>query len=137
MGFEGGCLCGAVRYVIERRHLNAMHCWCGMCRRAHGTAFSTHVVARPEQVRWIGAASLSTFASSGRGRREFCPDCGTHLRVHGQTGDDTIAVPAGTLDGDPPITLLGHMFLADRVHWLELDDDLPRYAGWPPGYGLQ
>ena len=136
MSFRGSCLCGRFRYEIDRRHLNAMHCYCGMCRKAHGTAFSTHVVMRPDQLAWTDSpAAPRAYESSPGAYREFCPSCGTHLRVHGQSGDGTIAVPAGTLDGDPPLTVLGHMFTGERVSWYRISDDLPQHEGWPPGFG--
>ena len=136
MSFDGGCLCGAVRYRIERKHLNAMHCYCGMCRKAHGTAFSTHFMTRPDQLEWLAGRSLLTeYESSPGAVRAFCPRCGTHLLVHGQSGDGNYAIPAGTLDDDPPLTLVGHMFTGDRVGWFRLTDDLPQYEGWPPGFG--
>ena len=137
MSFDGGCLCGAIRYRIERRFLNAMHCYCGMCRKAHGTAFSTHVVVRPQQLRWLedGEERLAAYASSAIGWRKFCPACGTHLLVHGQTGDDTLSIPLGTVDGDPPATILGHMFVADLVGWYAIADALPQHSGWPAGFG--
>lgn len=137
MSFTGGCLCGALRYRVGRRYLNAMHCYCGMCRRAHGTAFSTHFVVRPDQFAWTAGEDLRVvYASSADGRREFCPRCGSHVLVHGQSGDGNLAIPAGTLDGDPPLTLRGHMFVADCVGWYRIPDDgLPRFAAWPPGFG--
>ena len=136
MGFKGGCLCGSIRYEIHRRHLNAMHCYCSMCRKAHGTAFSTHVMARPDQVEWShGESTLRAYRSSATGYRKFCPACGSHLLVHGQTGDDTLAIPAGTLDGNPPLTILGHMYVVECVSWYTISDELPRHPAWPPGHG--
>ena len=136
MGFNGGCLCEAVRYRIDRTHLNAMHCYCGMCRKAHGSAFSTHVVVRPEQLSWTrGEQELVAYQSSADGFREFCSSCGTHVLVHGQTGDGNLALPAGTLDGDPPLRIMGHMYTEALVNWFEIKDALPQYERWPPGYG--
>lgn len=136
MPFTGGCLCGRLRYEIDRRHLNAMHCHCGMCRKAHGTAFSTHVLVRPDQFQWRRRdTELRPYESSPDAYREFCPRCGTHLLVHGQSGDDTLAIPAGTLDGNPDVTILGHMYTRERVSWCTLEDDLPRHEEWPPGFG--
>ncbi len=136
MAFSGGCLCGGVRYEILRKHLNAMHCYCAMCRKAHGTAFSTHAMARPEQVVWTrGRAALIPYESSPGAFREFCGRCGTHMLVHGQSGEDTLAIPAGTLDGAPELTILGHMFTRDLVPWHRIDDDLPQHEAWPPGFG--
>lgn len=135
MAFPGGCLCGACRFHIERKYINAMHCYCGMCRKAHGTAFSTHVIVRPDQLRWESDRSaLRTYESSPQGFREFCAGCGSHVLIHGQTDDGNLAIPLGILDGDPPVTLLGHMFIEDCVSWFRIDDELPRHTRWPPGF---
>ncbi len=103
-----------------------------MCRRAHGTAFSTHVPMRADQFELTGGA-LAPFASSTHGRREFCPRCGSHVLVHGQTRDGSVAVPAGLLPGDVPLTVAGHLFVAEKAAWWEISDELPQHAGWPPG----
>lgn len=134
-GYSGGCLCGRFRYHIARRYLNAMHCYCEMCRKAHGTAFSTHLVVKPEQLTWQQDAKPQAYHSSANGVRAFCPACGTHLLVHGQSGDDNLAVPAGTLDGRPEITILGHMFVQEQVPWCTINDDLPQHPAWPEGFG--
>ena len=132
--FTGGCLCGRVRYELQRKFLNAMHCHCSMCQRAHGGAYSTHLVFRADQLNWLsGRETLTAYESSQDAFREFCPQCGSQMLIHGQTGDGTLAIPAGTLDGDPALTLRGHMFVADRLAWADSDDSLPEYQGWPPG----
>ena len=135
MTYPGGCLCATNRYQIDRKHLNAMHCYCGMCRKAHGAALSTHLILRPEQFRWMAGGDLGRFESSPGAFREFCRDCGTHLLVHGQSGDGTLAVPAGTLDGMPPLTIIGHMYVEELVPWHSITDDLPQHRRWPPGFG--
>lgn len=132
MAFKGSCLCGAVNFEVSRSHLSAVNCYCGMCRRAHGGPFSIHVAMRREQFRLL-SGTLQTFESSDQGRREFCPGCGAHVLVHGQTGDDSVAVPAGLFDGDTPIQVTSHIFVKDKVPWFEISDELPQYAGWPPG----
>jgi ADP-ribosyl-[dinitrogen reductase] hydrolase len=106
-----------------------------MCRKAHGTALSTHLILRPDQLTWDAGGDLEAYESSAGAYRAFCPSCGTHLLVHGQSGDGTVAIPAGTLDGKPPVTILGHMYVEELVPWHAIVDDLPRYERWPPGYG--
>ena len=32
----GGCLCGAVRYEVDRPLRDVVLCHCAMCRKAHG-----------------------------------------------------------------------------------------------------
>lgn len=135
MSFDGGCLCGAVRYRINRTHLNAMHCHCSMCQRVHGGAYSTHVVMRPDQLEWLaGRDQLIAYESSTNAYREFCPTCGSQILIHGQTDDGALSVPAGSLDGDPPLTQLGHIFAADALHWARPPDNLPRHLSWPPDF---
>ena len=136
MPYAGSCLCGSIRYEIHRNHLNAIHCYCGMCRKAHGTAFSTHVLATPTQIMWThGESPRKAYESSSKSFREFCPKCGTHILVHGQSGDNSLAIPAGTIDGDPELTILGHMYTEDLVSWYKISDDLPQHRQWPAGFG--
>ena len=130
--FTGGCLCGSIRYSIDRKYLNAFNCYCGMCRKAHGGAFSTHALTRQDQITFSpDITAMHTYESSPGAFREFCPHCGTHLLIHGQTDDGSYAVPAGTLDGDPALTLVAHIFVADKVGWYQITDSLPQHAQWP------
>ena len=134
MAFTGGCLCGKVRYELDRKFLNAIHCHCSMCQRAHGGAYSTHLAFRADQLNWLtGRELLVAYESSKGAYREFCSACGSHILIHGQTGDDSLSIPAGTLDGDPPITDLGQIFVDDRLHWATPDPAAPQHPGWPPG----
>jgi hypothetical protein len=103
-----------------------------MCRKAHGGAYSTHVPMRREQFQ-LTSGQLQRYASSAKGMREYCTRCGTHILVHGQTEDGSLAVPVGTIDGDPAVTISSHIFVADKVSWHEIKDDLPQFGGWPPG----
>lgn len=136
MSYSGSCLCRSIRYEIHRNHLNAIHCYCYMCRKAHGTAFSTHVLAAPVQVVWTRGESLRiAYESSPNSFREFCPKCGTHILVHGQSGDNSLSIPAGTIDGDPELTILGHMYTEDLVSWYEISDGLTQHRQWPAGFG--
>ena len=132
MKIHGRCLCGTVTYEADDTPTALSHCHCAMCRKAHGGAFSTHVPMRRSQFSLTNGA-LAVYASSAQGRREYCADCGTHILVHGQTADDSVAVPAGTFDGNPPITITSHIFVRDKVDWYEIADDLPQFDGWPPG----
>ena len=136
MAFTGGCLCGKVRYQLDRKFLNAMHCHCSMCQRAHGGAYSTHLTFREDQLSWLSGRDLLVAYESSKGAyREFCSACGTHLLIHGQTGDGTLSIPAGTLDGDPAITELGQIFVDDRLRWATPDAAAPEYPAWPPNVG--
>ena len=132
MIYPGGCLCGSVRFEVARSFLAGVNCYCEMCRKAHGGAYSTHVAMRRDQLQLM-QGELAVYESSSSGRREFCPRCGSHVLVHGQTADDSVAVPAGCFDGHPPVAVVSHIFVADCVEWHVINDDLPQYDRWPPG----
>jgi len=136
MSIVGGCLCGDTRYEIAGSRVNAVNCYCSMCRKAHGTAFSTHAVVNLSRLTWLcGETNLIRYESSPGGFREYCKHCGSHLLVHGQSGDGALAIPAGTLDGNPNVTIVSHIFTRECVSWHVIDDDIPKHEGWPEGYG--
>lgn len=136
MAFRGGCLCGGIRFEIERDRLSAVHCHCSMCRKAHGTGFSTHVVAKSGELHWLaGQDLLATYRSSEHGYRQFCRRCGSQMVAGDQAGPGILGIPVGTLDGDPEVRIRSHMYTSARASWVVIADDLPRYAEWPPGSG--
>ena len=136
MAIRGRCLCGAVHFEIDRDELLAIHCHCRMCQRAHGGSHSTHVVAKAEQVTWLeGEDFLHSYASSVTGVRRFCSHCGSQIVAADQAGPGLWGIPLGLFDGEPPVKFLGHMFFEEHRPWAAVEDNLPRYPGWPPGTG--
>ncbi len=113
-----------------------MHChYCTMCSRLHGSAFSTYVFAMPPQIDWEGEDQLAVFRSSATGTREFYRPCGSVMRATGQAGNGQVEIPAGTLHGNPPLSIFGHIFAEGRPDWDVIADEYPQYAGFPQGYG--
>lgn len=91
---SGGCLCGRIRFDIDRLG-EIVACHCGMCRRASGGAWVVWLCTGADSIRWQGKPQL--FASSDRARRGFCPTCGSPLLMH-YPHNDEVAVPLGALD---------------------------------------
>lgn len=62
----------------------------------------------------------------------FCGQCGSPLPRHiPEIG--LIAVPAGSLDENPGVSPQADIFWESRAQWLEPEDELPKYAEYPPG----
>jgi hypothetical protein len=79
---EGKCLCGAVRYQVAGPIHDVHHCHCGMCRRAHGAAFSTFARLTASDFRVVaGEGHIRRYRSSAPIERTFCDTCGTRLTV--------------------------------------------------------
>ena len=51
---EGGCVCGAVRYVTYGDPLRVTVCHCTWCQKRTGTAFAVEPVFNEEQVEITG-----------------------------------------------------------------------------------
>ena len=41
MPYKGECLCGAIKYEVGAIVSKMAHCHCTMCRKFHGSAYST------------------------------------------------------------------------------------------------
>jgi hypothetical protein len=129
---EGGCLCGAVRYrAVAGENQTVTHCHCRMCRKATGGTFVTWVEFLAKAFEFT-KGTPSRFRSSDLSERAFCGACGCQLTFHdvGDPGgfDGDIWVALGSLDRAGDIVPTHHIFNDDKLPWLHLDDDLPR---WP------
>jgi hypothetical protein len=101
------------------------HCHCRECRKAHAAAFSTTV--RVTGFRWTaGEEKLSHFESSPGKKRFFCSRCGSHLMAAWDHEDEAI-LRAGSIDGDPGVRPVGHVWTSQKAEWYEIEDDLPRF----------
>lgn len=126
MTLNGSCLCGTVRYEIDQLDTPIGHCHCTTCRKAHAAAFaSTARVVRPH-FRWrAGQEALGAYESSPGRYRRFCARCGSHILAE-RLDDPHILLRVATLDDDPGVRPVVHIFIADAVPWLDEGDDLPR-----------
>ncbi len=131
MRLGGGCLCGAVRYQVEALDGDdADYCHCGQCRRASGAPVTAWIQVAPARFT-ITAGAAKPFRSSERATRWFCGDCGGQVYMTDTEGR-SVGVTLGTLDDPSAVTPTVHGWVGDRVPWLCIDDDLPRYDREPP-----
>ena len=134
--YQGSCLCGSVKYEVDSIEPRMAHCHCSMCRKFHGAAFATFGEAKKENFRWLqGEELLSTYKAGNGTTRAFCSRCGSSMTFRASTGqDDVVEFSLGTLDSDVECHPDAHIYVAYKVNWLELRDDLPKY---PEGRGSE
>ena len=132
MSIAGACLCGAVRYEINGRLLDAGNCHCSMCRKGHGAAFATYASVDPGEFRWsCGEELVSHYESSPGSSRMFCSVCGSTL---GATENGQIdSVTLGTVERDSGTRPRSHIFVGSKAPWHDITDSLPQFEEWPPG----
>ena len=123
----GGCSCGAVRYRVGKRISGGMICHCRMCQRATGTAFSLNAIYVRDSLE-ITRGEPTWFASSNIAERSFCSRCGSALFIRYSVPEwqGWIAVTVGSHDAPERIPPEHHFGTESQMHWLVMDDGLPR-----------
>lgn len=131
---RGSCLCGDVAWAAAGEGELMSHCHCSMCRKSHGSAFSTYVGFAEKGFRWIRDTGRSVrYVSSPGFERPFCGRCGSV--VPGEPHDGRVFLPAGCLDDDPGARPMAHIFVASKAPWWSITDDLPRFDAYPAQWG--
>ncbi len=96
---EGGCICGAVRYVIDLTNQKTSNCHCTDCRRHIGAPYASFTTVPIQQFRWLkhpeGQIELSPKAV-----RRFCKHCGTYIQWDGKHQSEFAEISTATID-DP------------------------------------
>ena len=128
---QGSCLCGSVRFEIERAVGPFELCHCSRCRKASGSAFIAGLGVRSQDFRLLqGRDLVRSYQAPIREhppayRTSFCARCGSP--VPGPlAGASWLEVPAGLLDSDPQLRPDRHIFTDYRSEWFEITDDIPQ-----------
>ncbi len=123
---QGGCFCGAVRYVVTAEPFNSTLCHCTMCRRASG-APCVAWFSVPRAGLHFTAGAPAWYASSPGIRRGFCAACGTQLTFEDARCPDELDVTTASLDDPETVPPGDHIYMQSHVRWLQLADSLPRF----------
>ena len=103
MRLEGGCYCGAVRYVAEGEPVLRAQCHCRACQYFSGGAPNLFMLVPAEGFAYTKGAP-KTYRRPDKAdavTREFCAVCGTHVMSR-RPGLRPVVLKIGTLD-DPSI----------------------------------
>jgi hypothetical protein len=126
----GGCLCGAVQFVVTLPVKWCAHCHCAHCRRAHSAPLVTWIGVESAQFRLTeGDADLAWHASSPGARRGFCRRCGTPMLFESERWPSETHVALVSLAGPIDRAPQAHVYFDQRVPWLEVTDLLPTLGG--------
>jgi hypothetical protein len=133
MKLEGGCYCGAVRYVAEGEPVLRAQCHCRECQYISGGSPNMFLLMPPEGFRYTRGTPRQ-FTRSDLERpvtREFCADCGTHL-ITRRPGVAQVILKAGTLD-DPALFGTPQMaiYTIDKQPFHHIPENLPSYERLP------
>ena len=76
------------------------HCHCSMCRKFHGSAFSTFAEVKRDCFGWlIGKELLVDYVADNGTMRQFCKICGSSMTFKpADHSGNSIEIALGTLD---------------------------------------
>ncbi|WP_298608945.1 GFA family protein [uncultured Thiothrix sp.] len=127
--YQGGCLCGKIRYEATQFETNMAHCHCSMCRKFHGAAFASFGSVKQENFRWVqGEAELAAYQAPNGTVRRFCKHCGSSLTFASSV--DAVAIieiTLGSLDSDLERLPDAHIYVGSKADWDVISDGLPQY----------
>lgn len=126
---EGGCLCGAVRYILKSEPTYSGNCHCRSCQRAIGAGFVTWVGVAPDNFE-VTRGGITHCATSPGVQRGFCGRCGTSLTFTGDGWTD-VGLTAASLDDPTIATPTSNVYLDHRQPWVVIDDSLKKYDQLP------
>lgn len=116
--YEGGCLCGQVRFRATGPVGWPHTCSCQMCQRHSGALTLAWAEFPRDRVHWTGPGGApATWRSSGKSSRAFCPTCGSTL---GAIDDGpVVALVIGSFDAPNRQALapVGHSYVSRRPRW--------------------
>jgi hypothetical protein len=123
---QGGCFCGAVRYLVTAEPFNSTLCHCTMCRRSTGAPCVAWFTV-PRAGMQFTAGSLAYYASSPGVLRGFCAGCGTQITFEDARSPEERDVTTASLDDPEAVPPGDHIYMQSHLRWLQLADSLPRF----------
>ncbi len=132
--YDGGCLCGKVRYKISSEPISQGICYCRQCRKTGGMFGSPLIVLRRNAFALTTALPFF-MTTSDRGssvRRYFCKHCGTQIFSDILDLPDIVTVKGATLDNYENFKPEYAVWTQDAPSIQNFSKDLPRFPGNAP-----
>lgn len=123
----GKCLCGKVRFAIDKVLTDVSICHCEMCRRWSGSPLMA--IHNESPVTIDGAELITWFESSDWAERGFCRHCGSNLfyRLKGEVPQYIVC--AGALDDLSALELKSEIFIDEKPAFYGFSGAQPRLTG--------
>jgi hypothetical protein len=128
----GSCLCNAVAFALASAPRRVVSCYCSLCRRRSGGAFTSTLLAAPGLFRWLRGHERVRHYALPPPRQyavDFCADCGSPVP---NTATGTVLVPAGSIDSALPPLPHVHLYVGSIAPWYTITDDWPQFDELPP-----
>lgn len=129
--YEGGCLCGQVRYRLAARPLAVNACHCNDCKKLSGSTHIVTVVADRTAFAFDGAVERwRKRADSGREVDILrCAACGTRLWHEPLAAPNLVILAGGTFDDSSWLVPACHIWVDRLSPGVAIPGDVLAVAG--------
>ena len=128
--YFGRCYCGKVRFSASGPVRNLCICHCESCRRAAGAAFVAWGTVDADHFKLLSGGT-SVIRTSAEVERTFCTHCGSSLTYHHTVRDGDLDFTLASLDDPSALVPRMHIWVQDKLPWIELSDGLPQFQTVP------
>lgn len=125
--YEGGCLCGRIRYRSRSEPSRCMICHCETCRKHSGGPCLSFVHFPVTDFEWL-TVEPRRYRSSTYAERGFCPECGSTVSMHEEVLSDRVQIALGSLDHPEQVQPQDHVWVSSQIDWFQIEDSLPRFS---------
>ena len=127
----GHCLCGQTRWSYDGQQTWACYCHCESCRRNCAAPVVGFIGVRLADFTWMGQGT-GQYESSNGVTRHFCTSCGTPMAFQAAHYEGEIHLYASALENPFDFNPAFHVHYDEKLPWLALHDDLPKYGKSKP-----
>jgi hypothetical protein len=129
--YLGSCLCKEIVFEFNGEFKKFFLCHCSRCRKATGSAHAANLFLNTAEFKWVkGEPLVKTYRlSNTRFVKSFCAHCGSALPTVGQ--NNSILIPAGSLDCDVDISPQGHIHMSSKANWDQNLEQVEKFNALP------
>jgi hypothetical protein len=131
--FEGGCACGAVRYLLRSAPMFVHCCHCRDCQRQTGSAFVLNALIEADRMAMLSGETAPSAmpTDSGRPHEVYrCTACGTALWSEYGGRKLVRFVRVGTLDDPAAVAPDVHIYVRSKQPWISLPEATPAFEAY-------
>jgi len=128
--YQGGCLCGAVRYTCTARPIHTFFCHCRDCQRETGGPFAAEIYVPATAVGINGPLKQYTrVGDSGmQVHRYFCIECGSVVLTSFDVDPTHVCLKACSLDEPSWLQFGFHLYVSSKQPWDRIEDGLTHFS---------
>jgi len=131
---SGGCLCGKVKYTLNKEPVRMAQCHCDHCRLSTGTGHMSLAFFNKDDFDVSGETSYYTTTSDSGAQmsRHFCPECGSRLFGTNSSAPSIVSIAVGCVDDSSWFNPGAIVYNKNKPHWDFMDESVKTFEEMPP-----